>query len=156
MIVAKIASPIAPFYSDVLFKDLQQTGSVHLADFPVFVQSFISIELESKMFLAQKISSLVLSLRKKTKIKVRQPLKRILIPSSGKKFEEDIKQVKDIILSEVNVKNIELISFNDPILKKKAKVNFKILGPKHGKNIKEIASVVESWSNDDIVAFGMS
>ena len=151
--ISLLMSPVAPFYSDVLFKDLQQNGSVHLADFPIFKQAFINNDLENKMSIAQKVSSLVLSLRKKTKIKVRQPLKRMLIPSPEKNFEKAIKDVEDIILNEVNVKNMELISYNDPILKKKAKVNFKILGPKHGKNIKEIASVVESWSNDDIVAF---
>ena len=151
--ISLLMSPIAPFFSDVLFKDLQHVSSVHLADFPGFDQKLINDALENKMSLAQKVSSLVLSLRKKTRIKVRQPLQRILIPSLDENFTKNIKDVKEIILNEVNVKNIELISSNDPILKKKAKVNFKVLGPKQGKNMKEIAAVVAAWSNKDIVDF---
>ena len=151
--VSLLMSPIAPFFSDVLFKDLQHASSVHLADFPVFDQGLINDALENKMSLAQKVSSLVLRLRKKTRIKVRQPLQRILMPSIDKNLIKNIKDVEEIILNEVNVKNIELISSNDPILKKKAKVNFKVLGPKQGKNIKEIAAVVAAWSNEDIVDF---
>ena len=151
--VSLLMSPIAPFFSDVLFKDLQHVNSVHLADFPSFDQKLINDALENKMSLAQKVSSLVLRLRKKTKIKVRQPLQRILIPSLDENFTKNIKDVEEIILNEVNVKNIELISSNDPILKKKAKVNFKVLGPKQGKNMKEIAAVVAAWSNKDIVDF---
>ena len=151
--VSLLMSPIAPFFSDVLFKDLQHASSVHLADFPVFDQGLINDALENKMSLAQKVSSLVLRLRKKTRIKVRQPLQRILMPSIDKNLIKNIKDVEEIILNEVNVKNIELISSNDPILKKKAKVNFKVLGPKQGKNMKEIAAVVAAWSNEDIVDF---
>ena len=151
--ISLLMSPIAPFFSDVLFKDLRHVSSVHLADFPGFNQKLINDALENKMSLAQKVSSLVLRLRKKTRIKVRQPLQRILIPSLDENFTKNIKDVKEIILNEVNVKNIELISSNDPILKKKAKVNFKVLGPKQGKNMKEIAAVVAAWSNKDIVDF---
>ena len=151
--ISLLMSPIAPFFSDVLFKDLQHVSSVHLADFPGFDQKLINDALENKMSLAQKVSSLVLRLRKKTRIKVRQPLQRILIPSLDENFTKNIKDVEEIILNEVNVKNIELISSNDPILKKKAKVNFKVLGPKQGKNMKEIAAVVAAWSNKDIVDF---
>ena len=151
--ISLLMSPIAPFFSDVLFKDLQHVSSVHLADFPGFDQKLINDALENKMSLAQKVSSLVLRLRKKTRIKVRQPLQRILIPSLDENFTKNIKDVEEIILNEVNVKNIELISSNDPILKKKAKVNFKVLGPKQGKNMKEIAAVVAAWSNNDIVDF---
>ena len=151
--ISLLMSPIAPFFSDVLFKDLQHVSSVHLADFPGFDQKLINDALENKMSLAQKVSSLVLRLRKKTRIKVRQPLQRILIPSLDETFTKNIKDVEEIILNEVNVKNIELISSNDPILKKKAKVNFKVLGPKQGKNMKEIAAVVAAWSNKDIVDF---
>ena len=151
--ISLLMSPIAPFFSDVLFKDLRHVSSVHLADFPGFDQKLINDALENKMSLAQKVSSLVLRLRKKTRIKVRQPLQRILIPSLDENFTKNIKDVKEIILNEVNVKNIELISSNDPILKKKAKVNFKVLGPKQGKNMKEIAAVVAAWSNKDIVDF---
>ena len=151
--ISLLMSPIAPFFSDVLFKDLQHVSSVHLADFPGFDQKLINDALENKMSLAQKVSSLVLRLRKKTKIKVRQPLQRILIPLLDESFTKKIKDVEEIILNEVNVKNLELISSNDPILKKKAKVNFKVLGPKQGKNMKEIAAVVAAWSNNDIVDF---
>ena len=151
--ISLLMSPIAPFFSDILFKDLQHVSSVHLADFPGFDQKLINDALENKMSLAQKVSSLVLRLRKKTKIKVRQPLQRILIPSLDENFTKNIKDVEEIILNEVNVKNLELISSNDPILKKKAKVNFKVLGPKQGKNMKEIAAVVAAWSNKDIVDF---
>ena len=151
--ISLLMSPIAPFFSDVLFKDLQHVSSVHLADFPSFDQKLINDALENKMSLAQKVSSLVLRLRKKTRIKVRQPLQRILIPSLDENFTNNIRGVEEIILNEVNVKNIELISSNDPILKKKAKVNFKVLGPKQGKNMKEIAAVVAAWSNKDIVDF---
>ena len=151
--ISLLMSPIAPFFSDVLFKDLQHVSSVHLADFPGFDQKLINDALENKMSLAQKVSSLVLRLRKKTRIKVRQPLQRILIPSLDENFTKNIKDVEEIILNEVNVKNLELISSNDPILKKKAKVNFKVLGPKQGKNMKEIAAVVAAWSNNDIVDF---
>ena len=151
--ISLLMSPIAPFYSEVLFKDLQHLNSVHLADFPGFNPQMISVELEIKMSLAQKISSLILRLRKKTRIKVRQPLHRVLIPSIDDNFEKNIKDVQEIILNEVNVKSIEIISFSDPILKKKAKVNFKVLGPKQGKNIKEIAAAVASWSNEDIIDF---
>ena len=151
--ISLLMSPIAPFFSDVLFKDLQHVSSVHLADFPGFDQKLINDALENKMSLAQKVSSLVLRLRKKTRIKVRQPLQRILIPSLDENFTKNIKDVEEIILNEVNVKNLELISSNDPILKKKAKVNFKVLGPKQGKNMKEIAAVVAAWSNKDIVDF---
>ena len=151
--ISLLMSPIAPFYSEVLFKDLQHLNSVHLADFPGFNPQMISVELEIKMSLAQKISSLILRLRKKTRIKVRQPLHRVLIPSIDDNFEKNIKDVQEIILNEVNVKSIEIISFSDPILKKKAKVNFKVLGPKQGKNIKEIAAAVASWSNEEIIDF---
>ena len=151
--ISLLMSPIAPFYSELLFKDLQHLNSVHLADFPGFNPQMISVELEIKMSLAQKISSLILRLRKKTRIKVRQPLHRVLIPSIDDNFEKNIKDVQEIILNEVNVKSIEIISFSDPILKKKAKVNFKVLGPKQGKNIKEIAAAVASWSNEDIIDF---
>jgi isoleucyl-tRNA synthetase len=105
------------------------------------------------MGLAQKISSLILSLRKKTRIKVRQPLLRVLIPSVDTAFESAIRDVKEIILSEVNIKSIEFISIDNSLLKKKAKANFKVLGPKHGKNMKEIASLVSSWSSEEVSLF---
>ena len=152
--VSILMSPIAPFYSDLLYSDLSaKKGSVHLADFPLFRQGLINEGLEYKMGLAQKVSSLILSLRKKTRIKVRQPLLRVLIPSLDTAFESAINDVKAIILSEVNIKSIEFISQNDSLLKKKAKANFKVLGPKYGKDMKAIASAVSSWTNEEVSLF---
>ena len=152
--ISIMMSPIAPFYSDMLYEDLcSAEGSVHLSLFPKHNNKLISSDLEYKMGLAQKISSLILSLRKKTKIKVRQPLQRVLIPSIGKEFDSAIKEVESIIVSEVNIKTIEFISSSDSLVKKKAKANFKILGPKQGKNMKEIASIIGNWSNEDVELF---
>ena len=152
--VSILMSPIAPFYSDLLYSDLStKEESVHLANFPLFDKDFIDKDLEYKMELAQKISSLILSLRKKTRIKVRQPLLRVLIPSVDTAFESAIRDVKEIILSEVNIKSIEFISQDNSLLKKKAKANFKVLGPKHGKNMKEIAGLVSSWSSEEVYLF---
>ena len=152
--VSVLMSPIAPFYSDLLYCDLSpECDSVHLADFPLFNQGLINKDLEYKMDLAQKVSSLILSLRKKTRIKVRQPLLRVLIPSIDKDFEIAINDVKTVILSEVNIKSIVFISQNDSLLKKKAKANFKVLGPKYGKEMKSIASVISSWTNEEVVSF---
>ena len=134
--------PIAPFYSDFLYQDLTNKESVHLADFPAVEVSLIKKKLEEKMALAQKISSLILRLRKKTQIKVRQPLQKVLIPSVDKAFQDAVCSIKDIVLSEVNIKDIEFISSDNPLLKKKAKANFKVLGPKHGKKMKEIAKAI--------------
>ena len=124
-----------------------------MADFPLFRQELINEGLEYKMGLAQKISSLILSLRKKTRIKVRQPLLRVLIPSIDTAFESAINDVKAIILSEVNIKSIEFISQNDSLLKKKAKANFKVLGPKYGQDMKAIASAVSSWTSEEVSLF---
>jgi isoleucyl-tRNA synthetase len=152
--VSVLMSPIAPFYGDLLYGDLSDNPeSVHLADFPLYSQELINKDLEYKMGLAQKISSLILSLRKKTRIKVRQPLLRVLIPSLGSTFESAINDVKAIILSEVNIKSIEFISQNNSLLKKKAKANFKVLGPKHGKDMKAIASAISSWSSEEVSLF---
>jgi len=152
--VSVLMSPIAPFYGDLLYSDLSDNpDSVHLADFPLYSQELINKDLEYKMGLAQKISSLILSLRKKTRIKVRQPLLRVLIPSLGSTFESAINDVKAIILSEVNIKSIEFISQNNSLLKKKAKANFKVLGPKHGKDMKAIASAISSWSSEEVSLF---
>ena len=133
-------APIAPFYSDFLFKDLGEKESVHLTNFLSPKTDLIDQSLEEKMSLAQKVSSLILILRKRTQIKVRQPLQRVLITTLNSNFENAIKSVKNIITNEVNVKSIEFISSDDSLLKKKAKANFKVLGPKHGKNMKEIAA----------------
>ncbi|MFN5910010.1 MAG: isoleucine--tRNA ligase [Bacteroidota bacterium] len=154
--VALIASPIAPFFMDQLFIDLNSVSgrhavdSVHLADFPVVNEAVINPALEDQMDIAQRTSSLVLALRKKEKIRVRQPLQKIMVPVLNKTFAENILHVKDLILSEVNVKDLELLEEGSGILVKKIKPNFKTIGPKYGKQMKAIATLVGNMSSDDI------
>jgi len=155
--VAKLASPIAPFFMDNLYRDLTKTtskssfSSVHLGEFPKADTSLIDASLERKMQKAQTISSMVLSLRKKEMIKVRQPLQRIMIPVLDQQDKEDIEAVSNLIISEVNVKEIELITDASGILIKKIKPNFKILGPKFGKNMRFVGAAIQSLSDNDIV-----
>ena len=152
--ISILISPIAPFYSDLLFRDLSgKKESIHLHLFPKVNKSLINKSLEHRMELSQQISSLILSIRKKEKIKVRQPLSRVLIPSEEKEFEEAINQVKQLILSEVNVKELSFIKKNDPLLKKKARPNFKILGPKYAGKMKVLASIISSWNRNEILEF---
>ncbi len=154
--IAILSSPIAPFFSDRLFSDLNDvtkkhdTNSVHLVDFPVADENLINKELEYKMDIAQRASSLVLSLRKREKIKVRQPLQRIMIPALDAQFKTAITAVKDLILSEVNVKAIEIIEDTSGILVKRIKPNFKTIGKKYGKQMKSIISIVKEMTQDDI------
>lgn len=154
--VAKLSAPVAPFFMDRLYKDLTNTTrkenfeSVHLADFPVYTESIVNKELESKMAKAQTISSLVLSIRQKEKIKVRQPLQKIMIPILDEKQKEEIVAVSDLIKSEVNVKEIELLDDASGILVKQIKPNFKVLGPKFGKDMKLVASAVAAFNQEDI------
>ena len=154
--VALLASPIAPFFSDQLFSDLNAvTGrhaadSVHLADFPIVNESMIDLALEAQMDIAQRTSSLVLALRKKEKIRVRQPLQKIMVPVLNPTFAENILHVKDLILSEVNVKELELLEEGNSMLVKSIKPNFKTIGPKYGKQMKAIAAMTGGFSNDDI------
>src|SRR5690606_6877573 len=146
--VAKLMSPIAPFFSDRLFLDLnnatgkKQVESVHLADYPEASSDFIDRDLEERMALAQNVSSLVLSLRKKSGINVRQPLNKILLPVLDDSFIEKIEKVKELILSETNIKNIEYIKDAEGIIRKKIKPNFKALGPKVGKDMKIVSSAI--------------
>ncbi len=153
--IAILSSPIAPFFSDRLFMDLNRnTGrnnasSVHLADFSEADESMIDTALEERMQLAQRISSMVLSLRKQHRIRVRQPLSRIMIPVSGNEQKLQIDAVKNLILSEVNVKDIEYIS-GQGILVKRVKPNFKALGPRYGKLMKQIATVLAGISQEQI------
>ncbi len=155
--VAKLASPVAPFFMDKLYKDLVSTTnaegfeSVHLAEFPVYNEALIDKSLERQMENAQTISSLVLSLRAKEKIKVRQPLQKIMIPVSDATQKSAILAVADLIKSEVNVKEIELLDDASGILVKQIKPNFKALGPKFGKNMKLIAGEIKQFSQDDII-----
>ena len=155
--IAKIAAPIAPFFMDKLYLDLNAVSkkenfeSVHLADFPVFKDSFIDKSLERKMEDAQTISSLVLSLRAKEKIKVRQPLQKIMIPVESVEQKSSILAVANLIKHEVNIKEIVLLEDASDILVKQIKPNFKTLGPKFGKEMKFIANAIRNFTKEDIV-----
>jgi len=127
--------------------------SVHLSFFPKADEKLIDKDLENRMFLSQKFSSMALSLRRSAKIKVRQPLQRLMIPVLDKSFENQIKSVKDIILGEVNIKEIELLSDTSGIVTKEIKPNFKKLGKKLGKNMKFVAKGLATFSQDDIAKF---
>ncbi len=157
--IAILSSPIAPFYSDKLFCDLnsitkkQKAESVHLADFPLVNEKYIDVDLEQRMDLAQRVSSMVLSLRKKDNLRVRQPLQKIMVPVSNDVMERQLKAVQDLILSEVNVKEMELVSANNPLFVKSAKANFKTLGKKFGKLMKGIAAEVLLFDTEKINAF---
>jgi isoleucyl-tRNA synthetase len=156
--IAKLASPIAPFYADKLYLDLMTEGdfgkkSVHLIDFPTSDQSLINLELEQKMTLAQDISSLVHSLRKQHKIKVRQPLSRILIPVLDPKVRNFIHDMEEIILNEINVRAIEYVDNTSGIIVKKAKPNFKKLGQVYGQLMKEISAFVATMDQKSILEF---
>ncbi len=156
--IAILGSPIAPFFMDRLFCDLNSVtnlhhvNSVHLADFPTYDDDEIDKDLENQMEIAQRISSLVLALRKKEKIRVRQPLHKIMVPSLNDDFTHNIMHVKDLILSEVNVKEMELIDENSDLLVKRIKPNFKTIGPKYGKQMKAIADKVGQFTNSEIAA----
>ncbi len=154
--ITKLGAPIAPFFMDRLYKDLvagtqQETSeSVHLAHFPIYDETFVDKALEHKMQKAQTISSLVLSLRQKEKIKVRQPLQRIMIPVLNEAEKKEINDIADLVKSEVNVKEIELIDDASGILVKQIKPNFKALGPRFGKDMKLIANKIQSFDQEII------
>lgn len=154
--VAKLGAPVAPFFMDRLFKDLNAatgkdtSASVHTADFPVYKPEFVDKYLEHKMEKAQTISSLVLSLRKKEMIKVRQPLQKVMIPVLDEDQKKEIRAVEDLIKSEVNVKELELIDDASGILVKQIKPNFKVLGPRFGKDMKLIVSKINQFDSEDI------
>ncbi|MEO5775584.1 MAG: isoleucine--tRNA ligase, partial [Flavobacterium sp.] len=154
--VAKLSAPIAPFFMDKLYRDLVNTTnseeftSVHLAKFPVSVENFVDKSLESKMMKAQTVSSLVLSLRKKEMIKVRQPLQKVIIPAFDDNFKAEINAVSDLIKAEVNVKEIELLDDASGVLVKQIKPNFKALGPRFGKDMGLIAKEIQNLTADQI------
>ena len=154
--VAILGSPIAPFFMDQLFQDLNSVSgrkkneSVHLADFPLANEALINKELETQMDLAQRTSSLVLGLRKKERLRVRQPLQKIMVPALNETFAKNIQHVQDLILSEVNVKELELLAEDNDVLVKSIKPNFKTIGPKYGKHMKAIASMVNQMTSEDI------
>ena len=157
--ISKLMSPIAPFYADRLFLDLNEVSgkesveSVHLADFPAYQPNLVDVALEERMALAQNISSLTLSLRKKVSINVRQPLSKILLPVINKGFQNQVEQVKELILSETNIKDIEFITDAGGFISKKVKPNFKTLGPKVGQAMKEVAAVLTALSQEEIARF---
>jgi len=154
--ISKLASPIAPFFMDRLFKDLNEVSnhekieSVHLSNFPKADEEKINDELEIKMALAQDISSLAHSLRKKHMIKVRQPLSRIMIPVLDKEFKAHVQAVEDLILTEVNVKSIEYIEDTGDILVKRIKPNFRKLGAVYGSKMKDISKALAQFEQEDI------
>ncbi len=154
--ISKLGAPIAPFFMDKLYKDLtantqtEKFASVHLDFFPKFVNTFVDKSLESRMQKAQTISSLVLSLRKKEMIKVRQPLQKVMIPILNDSFRVEIEAVADLIKAEVNVKEIQLLDDASGILVKQIKPNFKTLGPRFGKDMNLIAKEITAFSQDQI------
>ncbi len=154
--VAILAAPIAPFFSDRLFTDLNaiskrnKAESVHLADFPVYDEKLIDKQLEDQMALAQQASSMVLALRRKVNIKVRQPLTKIMIPVLDPAMGKSLEAVKSLLLNEVNVKELEFLTDTEGVLVKKIKANFKALGPKYSKQMKEIAAAINDFSQQDI------
>ncbi len=154
--VAKLAAPVAPFFMDRLYKDLnantnkEKFESIHLSIFPVSVENFVDKSLESRMQKAQTISSLVLSLRKKEMIKVRQPLQKVMIPVLDETFKAEILAIEDLIKAEVNVKEITLLEDASGVLVKQIKPNFKALGPRFGKDMGLIAKEIQAFSQEQI------
>ena len=149
--VSILSSPISPFFMDNLFQDLTMNNeSVHLTDFPNYSESLINKELQTKIRKSQEICSLALSLRKKEKIKVRQPLNKIIIPYRNDLEKESLTDISEFIKSEINVKNVELVGDSSKILVKKAKPNFKLLGPKFGKDLKIVSSIINNLKSVEI------
>ena len=157
--VAKLMSPIAPFYGDQLFSDLiavtgrETVESVHLSDFPKYDEALIDKDLEERMKMAQDVSSMVLALRRKVNIKVRQPLQTIMVPVTDAHQQESIEAVKNLILNEVNVKELKFVDNAAGILVKRIKPDFKKLGPRYGKIMKSLAAAIQGMSQEDILAF---
>jgi isoleucyl-tRNA synthetase len=156
--ISGLIAPVAPFFADWLFKNLNgvtqktKTGSVHLTDFPKIIEDNINKDLEDRMQLAQDLSSLILSLRKKVNIKVRQPLQKVIIPSLDSNFEKRIRLIENIIKSETNIKEVEILPTDNNFIKKKAKANFKTLGKKLGARMKWAAEKIQGLGDEDIAA----
>ncbi|MDD3687736.1 MAG: DUF5915 domain-containing protein, partial [Bacteroidales bacterium] len=154
--ISKLASPIAPFYMDKLYRDLisvtekESFSSVHLAHFPQADESLIDKSLEERMEMAQNISSMILSLRRKVSLKVRQPLQKIMMPVISSDFVEQVEKVKHIIMTETNIKEVEFLDDSSDILVKKIKANFKVLGPKYGKIMKQVSAVIAAMTQKEI------
>lgn len=157
--IAKLMSPIAPFYGDQLFSDLiavtgrETVESVHLSDFPKYDEALIDKDLEERMKMAQDVSSMVLALRRKVNIKVRQPLQTIMVPVVDAHQQESIEAVKNLILNEVNVKELKFVDNAAGILVKRIKPDFKKLGPRYGKIMKSLAAAIQGMKQEDIMAF---
>ena len=157
--VAKLMAPVAPFYADRLYMDLvgvtgrDNVVSVHLAKFPVADESLIDRELEARMQMAQDVTSMVLALRRKVNIKVRQPLQCIMVPAVDEEQKRHIEAVKELILNEVNVKELKFVDGAEGVLVKKVKCDFKKLGPKFGKQMKAVAAAVAGMSQEAIAEF---
>jgi len=155
-VIALLSSPIAPFYMDRLYRDLKAvtsdkvTESIHLAHFPTWKAEAIDLDLEARMEVAQRMSSLILSIRKKEQIKVRQPLQKVLIPALDSERAAHIESVSELVKSEVNVKEIELLGADNSMIVKTAKADFKKLGPRFGKQMKEVATAIQSMKAKDI------
>ncbi|WP_343700219.1 isoleucine--tRNA ligase [Chitinophaga sp.] len=156
--IARMMAPVSPFFSDWLFRNLNgvsgrlQAESVHLTDFPVVEAGAIDADLEERMQLAQDVSSLVLSLRKKTNIKVRQPLQKVLIPVLNPHMREQLELVEHLVKSEVNVKTIEYLTETEGFIKKKIKPNYKTLGGRMGAKMKAVAGAISAFSQHDIAS----
>ena len=150
MTVAKLLAPFAPFYADQLYKDLGgELDSVHLDKFPVADEAQIDKDLEARMEMAQKITSMVLALRRKVNIKVRQPLQAIMIPAVDETQKKHIEAVKDLIMNEVNVKELRFVE-GAGVLVKKVKCNFRTMGKKFGKLMKSVASAMDALTQEQI------
>lgn len=157
--VARLMAPIAPFFADQIFNDLNavtgkdSTESVHIASFPTYNEQYIDKVLEERMDIAQRVSSMVLALRRKVNIRVRQPLSKMIIPILDKSLQVNFETVRNLVMAEVNVKEVEYITDTTGILVKKIKPNFKTLGPKYGKLMKEISQAFAQMSQADINTF---
>lgn len=151
--VAQLMAPIAPFYSDMLYRDLTGAPSVHLSKFPEADQSVIDTDLENRMALAQTITSMTLALRRKVNMKVRQPLSTIMVPVVDDAQRSAIESMAQLILSEINVKNFKFVNNEDGVLVKKVKPDFKKLGPKFGKQMKAVAAAITALSQAQILEF---
>ena len=154
--VAKLAAPISPFFTDSVFRNLnavtekEQLASIHHADYPIPVEEWIDLELEERMSMAKEYSSLVLSIRKKVNIRVRQPLQKLLIPISSDQMMQQLKKVEDLILAEVNVKEIQYLPADNDFIKKRVKPNFVILGKKLGGKMKSAAALITALDQQSI------
>lgn len=157
--LAKLMAPVAPFFAEQLYRDLNgSTGlephdSVHLADWPVQNKAYINAELEKQTHVAQQLSSMILSLRKKEKIKVRQPLQRVMVPALSDELAARLDNVRELVLAETNVKELEILRDVSGKITKKIKPNFKVLGAKLGKHMKAFMAAVNGLSQDDIQTF---